>query len=104
MHSNNQNICHPELFLNLFSVHVPDQLTVLESKYYATQRYNTQVPANENALTQPKFELGICGIIQDVFQGDYSIKQNLEKLLEKNLLFSTGGERGGGVPLHGKFH
>ena len=27
--------------------------------------------ANENALTQPKVELGICGIIRNVFQGDY---------------------------------
>ena len=44
--------------------------------------------ANENALTQPKFELGICGIIQDVFQGDYTTKQKFEKL------FSTGGGRG----------
>ena len=26
--------------------------------------------ANENALTQPKLELGICDIIQNVFQGD----------------------------------
>ena len=26
--------------------------------------------ANEKALTQPKFELGFCGIIQNVFQGD----------------------------------
>ena len=42
-----------------------------------------KMPANENALTQPKFELGICGIIQDVFQGDYTTKQKFEKLLEK---------------------
>ena len=26
--------------------------------------------ANENALTLPKFDLAICGIIQNVFQGD----------------------------------
>ena len=25
---------------------------------------------NENVLTQPKIELGITGIIQNVFQGD----------------------------------
>ena len=43
-----------------------------------------KMPANENALTQPKFEIGICGIIQDVFQGDYTTKQKFEKLLEKN--------------------
>ena len=41
------------------------------------------MPANENALTQPKFELGIYGIIQDVFQGDYTTKQKFEKLMEK---------------------
>ena len=29
-----------------------------------------QIAANENALIQPKFELGINGIIQNVFQGD----------------------------------
>ena len=45
--------------------------------------------ADENALTQPKFELGICGMIQDVFQVDYTTKQKFEKLLAKNLLFST---------------
>ena len=33
------------------------------------------ITANENALTQPKFELGICGIIHNVFQGDYTTKQ-----------------------------
>ena len=43
-----------------------------------------KMAANENALTQPKFELGICGIIQDVFQGDYTTKQKFRKLLEKN--------------------
>ena len=32
---------------------------------------------------QPKFELGICGIIQNVFQGDKTTKQKFEKLLEK---------------------
>ena len=29
-----------------------------------------KMATNENALTQPKFELGITGIIQNVFQGD----------------------------------
>ena len=29
-----------------------------------------KMEANENAITQPKFELGITGIIQNVFQGD----------------------------------
>ena len=43
-----------------------------------------KMPTNENALTQPKFELGICGIIHDVFQGDYTTKQKFEKLLETN--------------------
>ena len=42
------------------------------------------MPANENALTQLKFYIGICGIIQDVFQGDYTTKQKFEKLLKKN--------------------
>ena len=40
--------------------------------------------ANENGLTQPKFELGIFGIIQNVFQRAYTTKQRFEKLLEKN--------------------
>ena len=43
-----------------------------------------KMAANENALTQPKFELGITGIIQNVFQGDYTTKQKIEKLLETN--------------------
>ena len=36
-----------------------------------------KIAANENALTQPKFELGITGhgIIHNVFQGDYTTKQ-----------------------------
>ena len=34
-----------------------------------------KIAANENALTQPKFELGITGIIQKVFQGDETTKQ-----------------------------
>ena len=42
-----------------------------------------KMPTNENALTQPKFELGICGIIQYVFQGDYTTKPKIWKLLEK---------------------
>ena len=29
-----------------------------------------KMAANENALTQPKFELGIIGIIHNVFQGN----------------------------------
>ena len=29
-----------------------------------------KMAANENALTQPKFELGITGTIHKVFQGD----------------------------------
>ena len=37
-----------------------------------------KMPANENALTQTKFDLGICGIIQDVFPGDYTTKQKFE--------------------------
>ena len=32
--------------------------------------YDFKMAAIENALTQPKFELGICGIIQNVFQDD----------------------------------
>ena len=35
--------------------------------------------ANENDLTQPKFELGIKGIIHDVFQGDQTTKQTKTK-------------------------
>ena len=44
--------------------------------------------ANEHALTQPKFELGICGIIQVVFQGDYTTTQKFEKLLENIYFFA----------------
>ena len=40
--------------------------------------------AKENALTEPNFELWISGIIQNVFQGDYTTEQKFEKLLEKN--------------------
>ena len=29
-----------------------------------------KMAANENAITQPKIELGITGIIHNVFQGD----------------------------------
>ena len=32
--------------------------------------YFFKASANENALTQPKFDQGICGITQNVFQGD----------------------------------
>ena len=42
---------------------------------------------NENALTQPKFELGISGIIHNV---------------GKKIIIFHG--RGRGAPLHGKFH
>ena len=38
-----------------------------------------KVAANANALTQPKFELGITGIIHNVFQGDKTTKQKKEK-------------------------
>ena len=43
-----------------------------------------KMAGNENALTQPKFELGISGIIHNVFQGDKTTKQKFEKLLENN--------------------
>ena len=38
---------------------------------------------DENALTQTKFELGITGIIQNVFQSDYTTKwkKNCWKLI-----------------------
>ena len=58
---------------------------------------------NENALNQPKFELGIYGIIQDVFQGDYTIKQNL-KIVGKKLIIFHGRGAGVGLLFHGKFH
>ena len=48
-----------------------------------------KMAGNENDLTQPKFELGNTGIIQDVFQGDKTTKQNKNKKL-----FSTGGGLG----------
>ena len=40
--------------------------------------------ANENNLTQPKFELGITGIIQNVFQGDETTKPKNSKLVGKH--------------------
>ena len=54
--------------------------------------------ANENALTQPKFVLGITVIMQNVFQGDKTTKQIFLKIVGKNQLFSTGGAGGGGSP------
>ena len=42
--------------------------------------------ANENALTHPKFELGISGIIHNVFQGDWNTKQTFEKIVGKILI------------------
>ena len=59
--------------------------------------------ANENALTQPKFELGISGIIHNVFQGDYTTKQIFKKIVEQKLIIFHGRGAGGGA-LHGKFH
>ena len=47
-------------------------------------------------------DLRICGIIQDVFQGDYTTKQKFEIFLENKIIIFQGG--GAGVPLHGKFH
>ena len=41
-----------------------------------------KMAANESALTQPTFDLGIYGIIQNVFQGDLTTIQIFEKLLE----------------------
>ena len=58
--------------------------------------------ANENALTQPKFELGITGIIHNLFQGDTTTKQIFLKIVLQKLIIFHG--RGAGVPLHGKFH
>ena len=52
--------------------------------------------ANENALIQPKFELGMNGIIQDVFQGDWTTKQKKWKIVGKLLIIFHG--RGGGGP------
>ena len=40
---------------------------------HSVQNYGVmgfKMAAYENALTQPNFELGINGIIQNVFQGD----------------------------------
>ena len=41
---------------------------------------------NEYALTQPKFELGICAIIQNVFQGDKTTKQKKWKIVGNKLI------------------
>ena len=37
-----------------------------------------KMAANENALTQLKFKLGITGIIQNVFQGVYTKRQKIK--------------------------
>ena len=42
--------------------------------------------ANENALTQPKFELGITGIIHNMFQGDQTTKQIFKNIVGKKLI------------------
>ena len=64
-----------------------------------------KMTANDNAPTQPKFNLGITGIIHNVFQSDQTTKQKNEKLLENNNDFPREGGGGGwGLPLHGKFH
>ena len=39
--------------------------------------------ANENALTQPKFELGNTGIKQNVFLGVLTTKQKIENCWKK---------------------
>ena len=52
---NNKNFAQPPL-----------PPTVRKIKNYV----DFNMAANENALTQPKFELGINGIIQNVFHGD----------------------------------
>ena len=51
--------------------------------------------ANENALTQPTFELGISGIIHNVFQSDYTIKQIFKKNCWQKINY---------FPREGKFH
>ena len=52
--------------------------------------------ANENALTQPKFELWICGFIQSVFQGDYTTKQKFKKIVGRKINYFP--REGGGYP------
>ena len=55
--------------------------------------------ANENALTQPKFELGISGIIHNVFQGDQNKKRIFLKIVGKKInYFPREGDGGGGTP------
>ena len=56
-----------------------------------------KMPANENTLTQPKVELGICGIIQDVFQGDYTTQKKLKNCWKKINYFPRDGG-GGKIP------
>ena len=50
--------------------------------------------ANENALTQPKFELRISGIIHNVFQGDQTTKFVWKQID----YFPREGGVGGGYP------
>ena len=44
--------------------------------------------ANENALTQPKFELGISGIIHNVIQG--TTKKIFLKIVGKKIIIFHG--------------
>ena len=62
-----------------------------------------KMPTDENALTQTKFELGISGIIHNVFQGDQTTRRNFFKIVGNKLIIFHG-KVGGGVHLHGKFH
>ena len=55
-----------------------------------------KMAANENALTQPKFELGIYGIIHNVFQADQTTKQIFKRVVGKKIIIFHGN--GGGTP------
>ena len=60
------------------------------------QNVASKFATNENALTQPKFEIGITGIIQNVFQGDYTTKQK-QTIVGKQINYFPR-EGAGGTP------
>ena len=52
---------------------------------------------NEIALTQPKFKLGITGIIQNVFQGYKTTEQKKSKNCWKQIIIFHGRGAAGGL-------
>ena len=77
-------------------------MTPPSSSHPPTHTHNGQwgfvdfkMAANENAL---KLELGISGIIHNVFQGDQTAKQIFKKKFGKKLIIFHGRGAGGTPP------